>query len=212
MEVLKKITKSQLKAIVNDYERLMPGWKRVAPDVLARADGPLCQCIGFESLRFGEYRPMNYVDALIAPEPDTMGAGSFFFQIVRGSPGTLTLRTHADFCKKMLGTMEREFRPAIHGPFRAQEVLGLCEKEAITKGYQAYALAALNAYFGYDDRARYWCAQFPKLVEKLAYPWEEWDIRRKTFLEKLQQWLTDGVAKAELEANLKAERAKWGLA
>jgi hypothetical protein len=41
--------------------------------------------------------------------------------------------------------MQREFVPPMTGPFHANEVVGLCERNAIPKSYQACALAALNA-------------------------------------------------------------------
>jgi hypothetical protein len=201
----------KLKQIVDDYQRLMPGWFRVAAHTLGRVDGPLFQGIGFECLSTGDYRPMNYVNVLVAPQPDWIGDGSFFAQFPRGRPITVSLQEHAQLHDSMFHTMQSEFLPPMNGPFDAGEMLDLCEKNAVPKSFQAYALAALNAYFGKDGRARYWSARFPLLVEELAFPWEPWDFRRKAFLDSLQGWLDEGIAKPKLEEILAAEKAKWGL-
>lgn len=211
VEIPKKISNSQLKRIVDDYQRLIPRWLRIAPHTLARIDGPVFQGIGFDCMSTGDYRPMNYVNILVAPDPDWIGDGGFFAQFPRGRPITVRLAEHEELHRKMLATMEQEFVPPMNGPFHARDMLDRCENNAVPKSCQAYALAALNAYFGRDDRARYWCARFPELVNELAFPWEEWDLRRKAFLDSLERWLDEGVAKPQLEAILKAERAKWGL-
>jgi hypothetical protein len=207
MTPIKKITKAELSAIVADYYRLLPAWHHVRDGTIGRAEGPLMQAIGFECLRGGDYRPMHYVSALVTPEP----GGGFFHQIPRGWPGTLLLRQHAEFHRRLFETMKREFRPPITEDFDALTMLELCEQNAVPKGNQAYELAALNAYFGRDGRARYWCSRFPKLVEELAFPWQPWDLEQKAFLDSLACWIDKGEATSRLQEILKIRRKREGF-
>jgi len=207
----RKISESQLAQIVDDYQQLMAGWLRVAAHTLARVDGPVFHGIGFERLSAEDYRPMNYVNVLVAPGVDWIGEGGFCFQFPRGRPIIVRLQEHAQSYRKMFETMQREFVPPMDGPFHAREMLDLCEKNAVPKSFQAYALAALNAYFRKDDRARYWCARFSKIIDDSGFPWDEWDLRRKEFLDSLERWLNEGIAKAKLDEILVAQRTKWCL-
>ena len=154
---------------------------------------------------------MNCVTVLVAPEPDSMGAGQFFYSWPSAFPGSLTLRSHSEFYRKMLSTMKRDFVPPIDGAFDARDVLDLCENNAVPKSFQAYALAAFNAYFGNDKTARCWCARFSKLINEPGLPWDASDHRRKAFLDSLERWLDEGIAKSQLEQILAAEKIKWGL-
>jgi hypothetical protein len=207
MTPIKKITKSELRAFVADYSRLLPSWEQIGGDALARADGPLMQCIGFECLRGGSYRPMNFVRGLVTPEP----LAGFFSQFLQSWPGYLLPREHEEYHRRMFENMRREFRPSITENFDAWTVLELCERDAVPKGNQACELAALNAYFGRDDRARYWCSRFPKLVDALGRAWQSWDHQQQAFLETLSGWLETGEAKLRLQEILKERRKKEGF-
>ena len=207
MTPIKRITKSELRAITADYHRLLPGWQQISADAVARADGPLMQCIGFECLRGGDYRPMNFVRVLVTPEKVT----GFFHQLPQSWPLTLLPRQHAEYHRRMFENLKREFRPPITEGFDAWSMLDLCEKDAIPKSYEAYALAALNAYFGRDDRARFWCTRFPELVDESGFPWDDSDQRRKAFLDLLVGWLHADEAKVRLGEILKDRRKKEGF-
>lgn len=207
MTPIKKITQSELGAIVADYHRLLPGWQQIGADAVARADGPLMHCVGFECLRGGDYRPMNFVRALVTPEP----AAGFFHQIPQSWPLTLLPRQHEEYYRRMFENMKHEFRPSITEGFDALKMLDLCDEDAVPKSSQAYALAALNAYVGREDRARYWCSRFPKLVDGVAYPWQPLDHQQKAFLDLLVGWLDTGEAKVRLQEILKDRRKKEGF-
>jgi hypothetical protein len=202
-----KITKSDLRQFVADYHRMLAQWQQTRDGTIARADGPMMQGIGFECLRGGAYRPMNYVCTLVTPE---QGIG-FLEQFLQKWPRELLPRQHAEYHVRLFENMKHEFQPSILGNFDAWEMLERWEKSAVTKGHQAYGLATLNAYFSRDDRARYWCAQFPKLVEAVAYPWQPWDLQRKAFLDTLIDWLDAGDAKPRLQQILKERRKKEGF-
>lgn len=206
----KKITRTEMRAIVDDYHRMLPEWQHPSPETLARADGPLLQGIGFQALSSGNYRPMNSIAVLVAPEP--RGRRPDFFVIIpRGRPGSVPLRAHSVWMAQMFETMKREFKPVITERLDAIRLLSACERDAEPTAPQAYALAALNAYFGHEKRARYWCSQYPKILERRRLEWQEWDFQRKAFLDSLEHWLDTGDAKLRLEKTLLEERAKWGL-
>jgi hypothetical protein len=202
-----KITKSQMRGFVGDYHRLLPGWEQISAEIVARSDGPLMQCIGFEAMRGGDYRPMHFVDVFVTPEKV-----GFFHQFLKKWPGELLPRQHKEYHRRMFENMKHEFRPSITEAFDARTAFDLCEKKAIPRSHEAYALAALNAYFGRDDRARYWCALFPRLVEEGSFPWQPWNLREKAFLDSLEDWLNTGEAKFRLQEILKERRKKEGFA
>jgi hypothetical protein len=108
--------------------------------------------------------------------------------------------------------MRREFVPSMDLPLDVPEVLDLYEKKAAPSDPQAFSLAALNAYLGRDERAVYWCAQFPKLIDRLGIEWQEADRKRSAFLQDLETWIRNGEAREQLERVLQEERRKWGLA
>src|SRR5437899_12804603 len=107
MTPLRKMSKAELRAIVSDYHSLLPGRQRIGDDAVGRADGPLMQCIGFERLRGGDYRPMNFVRVMVTPEP----VSGFFHKIPQGWPVTLFAHQHDEYHRRMFQNMMREFRP-----------------------------------------------------------------------------------------------------
>lgn len=207
MNPMKRISKSELTTIVADYHLLFPGWEQISPDAIARADGPVMQCIGFESLRGGTYRPMHFLRPLVTPE---ICAG-FFHQFLQKWPSELLPRQHHEYHRRMSENMKLEFTPSTTEDLDAWKVLDLCEKKAIPKSFEAYGLAALNAYFGRDDRARYWCWSYPKLVDALGYAWEPWQLNEKNFLDSLLGWLETGEAKLRLQEILRERRKQEGF-
>lgn len=144
---------------------------------------------------------MGFVRVLVAP-----GGGG----LDRVLP-SVKARAHAHQLPKMIEAMRREFVPSVDAPLVPEEVLELCEREAIPKSPEAYSLAALSAYLDHHDRALYWCHRFPELVDQLAHGWQKWDVEQGDFLKKLESWIQAGEAREQLEHVLQAERKKWGL-
>jgi len=209
---MNQLTPKQIRGIVDDYVRFLPGWHHVSDETVVRTDGPILHAIGFQSLSSGEYRPMNYIQVLAAPETGRTGRVDFFAQFPKGSPRTASLRSHQELRDEMIHTMKQEFIPAIMEPLNATTVLGLCENDAAPKSGDAYALAALNAYLDYSERALYWCSRYDDLVNELGQPWQPWHYQQHAFLHSLEDWITIGDAKQQLERVLQEERRKWGVA
>ena len=207
-----KITDEQLRSIVDEYQKCLPGWQHVATERLLRATGPFVQAIAFQRLSGGDYRPMNCVSVLVAPAPTLRRRPDFLVQMPHGRPRTVSLQSHGKSWQQMLETMRREFIPVITESLDDKAVFELCEKDAIPKSNQAYALAAANAYYGRVDRALYWASMFPELVNASGIPWESFQYEQKAFLDTLQGWLLRNDARRHLETVLAQEKTKWGVA
>ena len=201
-ERMRKLKVSELKPLLEDYHGALPDWRVFEKDTLLRVTGPVLQGIFLERQRHREYRPMGFVATLVAP-----GGGG----LDRVLP-SVQARGHAHAFPKMIEALRREFVPSVDAPLVPEEVLELCEREAIPKSPEAYSLAALNAYLGHEERALYWCRRFPELIDEERLGMQEWDLERRDFLNKLEGWLQAGEASEQLEQVLQAERKKWGLA
>lgn len=206
-----RLSRPKLRQIVDDYQHAFPGWTRVGAETLVRTDGPVLQGLGWETLSSGEYRPMNYIQVLAAPEQRRRGRVDFFGEAPKGRPRCLSLRSHRELLPKMLDRMKEEFRPSITSPLSATDVLELCERVAVPTYTQAYALAALNAYFGRYDRAREWSMRYNELVNAIGQPWQEWNHLQRSFLDSLVSWIDNGTVREQLESVVNEERRRWGL-
>jgi hypothetical protein len=195
--------------IRDPYHRFLPEWLHIPEDSLVRFDGPVLQGICWERLSGGTYRPMNFMRALVSPEPQSKGGAGFWMQIPKGSPGTVSLRWHSEKLVAMFETMKREFKPLIVQPLDANEVLGLAECEAVPTCQEAYALAGLNAYLGHAGRALCWCQRYDSLVDSVGLPWNDLDRAQRRFLDTLVRWIEAGEAKRQLDVVLQEERRKW---
>lgn len=202
-EQMRKLKLSELKPLLEDYHRFFPQWQVFQKDTLIRANGPVLQSIFFERQSHREYRPMGFVDVLTAP-----GGGWAPQRVLR----SVQSRGHAYELPKMIEAMRREFVPSVDAPLVPEEVLELCEREAIPKSPEAHSLAALNAYLGHEERALYWCRRFPELIDEERLGMQEWDLERRDFLTKLEGWIQAGEVREQLEQVLQAERKRWGLA
>ncbi len=202
LQRMRKLRASELALVMQDYRQHLAGWRLIGQDCLGREQGPVLQVIGFERHSWRAYRPMGFVRILVAP-----GGGGLNRLLL-----SLELGLHAHQMLKMLEAMRREFIPSIDAPLVPEEVLELCEREAIPSSPEAYSLAALNAYLGHYDRALCWCRRFPELVDPRHLGWQEWDIEQRDFLVKLEAWIHAGEAREQLEPVLEAERKKWNLA
>lgn len=205
---MKKMTLKELRPFVADYHKVFDTWSLVKPEILVRESGPVLQYIGFERLSWGDYRPSSAIYVMCVPERDGAGCGP---QLLNVKVRSIDPRAHGRLYDKVVEAMKSEFFPRVEESLIPEVVLDLFEEQAVPKSPEAVPLAALNAYFGHDNRALYWCERFSQLVEELGHGWQEWDIRRRTFLEQLAEWIRNGQAKERLEEILQAERKSWGL-
>lgn len=203
----KRLTVTELKAIVEFYHEYFPAWKVIEKGTLVREDGPVAQAITFERLSGGEYRPTGHIRVLVVPE-DVWG-----FELPQriSKNHAINRRQDREYRRRVLERIRAEFVPSVDQPLVAEDVLKLYEEQAYPSSPEAYSLAALNAYLGHDDRALYWCSRFSELVNQSANPWQDFDLKRKAFLDQLESWIKGGTTKEELEKVLQEERRKWGL-
>lgn len=204
------ITKQQLRSIVADYAAVLP-WSHLVPEALVRSCGPFLQAITFERLSGGDYRPMNFVQVLVAPDDGKRGRVDFLAQTLQQSPHVLSLRSHHERMPAMVRAMEVEFVPAIREPLDVEQTLRLCEESAVPTCAQVYAMAAVNAYLGRYDTAQAWCDRFDAAVNRLCLPWQDWQFQQKAFLSTLQEWIADGSVGPRLDEILKSQLSKWGV-
>lgn len=203
-----RLTIADLQPIVDFYRVHFPDWKVVKDQTLAREDGPVMQGITFDRLSGGVYRPTGHIRVLVAPEDFGVYELTQHLNIkVRH----IERRAHESLKQRVVEAIRAEFVPSVDRPLDAQEVLILYEQRAVPTSPQAYSLAALNAYCGNDARALYWCSQFTELLNIKGKPWQEFDYKRRHFLDQLEKWLQAGEAKLQLEHVLQVERRKWGL-
>ncbi len=205
---MKKMTLKELKPFVADYHKVFKDWSLVKPEILVRESGSVLQYIGFERLSWGNYRTSSGIYVMCVPDRDGAGFGPQWLNVKVQS---IDPRAHTRLYDKVVEAMKSEFFPRVEEALTPEVVLDYLEEQAIPTIRQALSLATLNAYLGHDNRAIYWCERFSQLVEELGHGWQEWDIRRRSFLEQLAEWIRNGQAKERLEEILQAERKNWGL-
>jgi hypothetical protein len=204
----KRMTAKELRPIVEDYHRAFPDWRVLEGELFARESGPVMQVIGFERLSTGSYRPVCGVYYLCIPDRD----GRFGHQFLNVKVRQVHPRAHESTRDKVVEAIHSEIVPSVDAPLDAEQVLQMHEAYEFIRSPDAHHLAALNAYLGHDERALYWCSQFSSLVEQLGLGWQDFDLKRRAFLDQLEKWLQAGDAKQQLERVLQDERHKWGLA
>ena len=154
-----RMTLRELEPFVAEYQLQFPEWKRTFPSAFGREAGPVAQEISFERLSDGTYRPMSYVR--IFPVRDG-GAFHQFLTVV----ASVRPCDHSSKFPRIVEAMHKEIVPSVDAPLIPDDILRRFEqREQYNKDVKAHDLAALNAYLGHEDRALYWCEQFPKLVE-----------------------------------------------
>jgi len=203
----KKISVAQIKRISTDYLSFLDGWQQIRKDTIARAAGPVSQCIGFERLGDGTYRPVGYLRVLAAPDlPGVMELPQHLNVNVR----QLSFREHETARGRVFGAMKREFVPKVERPLDPISVLELYERDAVPNSAEAYSLSVLSAFLGDSDRAQKWDHRFTELVDSLGY-WEDWDKERRAFLGNVELWIREGTVKPRLEEVVEEERKKLGF-
>lgn len=205
--VRKLLSLKDLQPIVQDYYRSFPDWKLLEREVIARESGPLLQVFGFQRLSTGGYRPVFGIHYLCVPNRDA----SFGVQFLQRPLQDIDLHVHDLKRDKVVNAIFQEVVPSVSAPLVPEQVLAMHEGTTPIRSPDAFALAALNGYLGHIDRALHWCDRFPKLVEQLGLGWQEFDIKRKDFLDSLKLWIEMGQSKIQLDRVLTDERRKWGL-
>jgi hypothetical protein len=204
---LEPLTLKELRPVVEDYHRAFPSWQLLEAELLGRESGPLLQVIGFERLSGGSYRVICGIYYLCIPDRDGR-FGVQFLSIKR----SIHPREHTSLRDKVVEAIHQEIIPSVDVPLAPEQVLAMHEANEPIRSPDAHHLAALNAYLGHNERALYWCSRFTELVNSHGLGWQDFDYKRRAFLDQLEQWLKAGEAKQRLERVLQEERRKWGLA
>jgi hypothetical protein len=205
---VERLTLKELRTITEDYHRSFPDWHLLEGTLIARENGPVLQYIGFEQLLGGAYRIQCGVYYMCVPDRDG-GLNPPQYPNIRQS---INLRAHASLWDKAVQAIHKEIIPSVDCLLHPEQVLALHEKCDNIRSPDAHSLAALNAFIGHEKRAIYWCSRFTELVNKHGLGWQDFDYKRRAFLDQLEQWLKVGEAKKQLEHVLQEERLKWGLA
>lgn len=153
MRRYKRMTKSELTAVVADFASVFPDWTNEGI-AICRETEVIRQGIWFEALGTGDYRPTHMLFA--RPAPDIH---------IRMLPQDLNVRIrqldpryHAERWPKMLAAMEEEFQPDIRKQLDMAEILSLCEAQAKPDSANDLAmLATLYAWLGHDADALECC-------------------------------------------------------
>lgn len=197
------MTLSELEPFVAQYQSQFPGWKRIAKEAFGRECGPVAHEIFFERLSDGAYRPASIIRIFVAP------SGSAFHQFLDVKAREATAREHEYMFPRILEAMHSDILPSVEEPLIPDDILRQFEKKERHTAPDAQSLAALNAYLGHEDRALYWCEQFPNFVEARGeYAWQDYDYERLAFLKQLEQWIKTGEVKARLDKVIQSERER----
>jgi len=204
-----RLTLKELRPIVEFYHSHFPEWKVFEKDTLIREASPIVQCITFDRISAGDYRPVGYIRVLVAPSPFW---GFELSQHLDVKLREIDRRRHELIKEQVVEAMLAEFVPAIDRPLVAEEVLNLYEAYALPTTSEAYSLAPLNAYLGHFGRAKSWCERFKELIAAPDRLPHDLDAAHLAYLDQLETWIEQGDAKEQLERVLQEERRKWGFA
>ena len=208
------INRKDLKRITEDYHsRYFPDWKVIDFDMLARESGPILQAIVLDRSSDDIYRPTGCLQVLTAPRGGR-GGMELPQRLKRpnGSSGRyVRLQSHEKKRDETVEALRQQIVPSIERPLVVSEVLELYEREAIPTAPEAFSLATLRAYLGYNQEARKWCAKFKELQEQRREHWSEITHQQLDLITSLEQWLDEGTARQHLEEVLQEERRKLGL-
>lgn len=193
------LTKKQLKEVIKCYALVFPGWELINEQVFARAQGPIVQHVGFESLRSGAYRPWSGIRTLPLP---TVRMLHQFLDIKHRQ---ILLREHPTKWKGIVAAIEQQFYPLVRKPLDLREVRGLCEKTAKDSTNDLCMLAILHAYLGEKEQALSCCDRMQTLPPPTLAPRLDWEERYKEFGLQLRRAIETGDEHHFLETAPSAE-------
>ena len=199
----RRLSLKEILPIVEEYHSFFPDWIN-KKDKLIRVKDCIMQGIVFERLSYVSYRALGFIRILTSPGKGALELSQYLNVKVRN----VDLRAHSRMKDKVIRAIKDEIIPKVDFPLVPIDVLKLYEKEAVPTTLEAYSLATLNSFFGKYDRTRYWSLRFNKLVEATAFPWQECDLERRRFLDKLEQWIEEEIVKDKLSAIIQEERKK----
>ena len=194
------MTAKELELIVEDYRRSFPDWRVLERTLIARENGPVVQGIGFQTLSTGCYRPICAIYYLCVPDRDA----GFGVQFLKHPVQDIDPRVHDRKRDKVVDAIRREIVPHVDSPLSPEAVLAMHEESRPLRSPDARSLAALNAYLGHNERALFWCSRFSELVDQHGLGWQDFDYKRKAFLDQLEQWVKEGEAKHQLDRVVQA--------
>src|SRR5262249_8469251 len=102
------MTQRKVKVYFEDYRKAFPDWEVKHNITLVRTNGPIEQCIAFQGLTAGSYRPSCIVHVLIAPNPT-----SILYQFLDKRNEQVFPREHATKWPQAVKAMEEQFQPPI---------------------------------------------------------------------------------------------------
>src|SRR2546426_8957898 len=120
---IKPLTKQQLFEYSKVYRDAFPDWAVENEVVLVRLQGPIKQCIAFEALRGGAYRPSSSVEVSVSDGVRIL----FSFLDIKNRE--ILPRDYLVKWPRIVKAMEEQFRPPIRRPLDVAEVLRLGEQE-----------------------------------------------------------------------------------
>lgn len=226
------IKKRDILRIVRDYQPAFPGWEiPKRGTAIARVSGPVMQGILFDRSARDIYRPRGFIKLLTAPEsPGVMDLVQDLKRANGAPQREIALPNHERERDEIVSELYRQMRPKLDELLDPLEVLEMYERDAVPKVPEAYSIATLCAYLGYETKARDWIRRFRELdhewqryalslskgKRRVMAKWEL-DLRqveeeRRKFIDSLEGWLDKGEARERLEAVIQEERKKLGLA
>ncbi len=194
MNSIKKLTRKELTEIVRCYANVFPEWKIVGGNRLVRTNAIILQQIGFESLRYGAYRPVALIQVLPLPFL------SMLHQELDIKHREIERREHPLMWQKVVAAMEQQFQPSIRKPLDLREVRDLCEQAnkviAESRGreciYNLCMLSILNAYLGEREQALSYCQQMKDVPPPDSRTLFDWEISCLEFGNKLHKAIENG--------------------
>jgi hypothetical protein len=197
---IKPLSRRELIQVFKDYRDSFADWSVEHDTVLVRSQGLIKQCIAFEALRDGAYRPSCSVRVLTKPSAQLL----FRFLDVRHRE--VLPRDHSSKWPRIVKAMEEQFVPRIRHPLDVVEVIRLAEEEVMagSAGNIQYCagLATLNAYIGNSERALLWCSRIEAQLKTLGREPADWELAQTGFSRQLR----DAIGQEREQAFLK-ERA-----
>lgn len=220
----KRITLPQIRKIVKEYLPDFPSWRKLGKDGIYRARGPFVQAVIFERLSFGVYRPLAFLHSMLR-QFDEWGA-QFHVPILHASGAgySLSLSEHYDvedrYRPKMLEALRRQLRPSPEVPLELVSVYNSCvqlsnhlDLRGLCSGptpNEAIALAAIAAYLDREREAAEWIATYQQQV-KCFHRDKDWEKADAEYIEQLERWMRDGVARENLDKVVQSVKHAHGI-